>query len=285
MRTTELPDTFSRKTKPNYGYYYLKPYMVMLGCFLAFGSGIMIAGWKLENPWVLFIGAGVIFYGIATIIGWALARYVIPGSRISVAQNAIALLELKGHEKVLDVGSGRGIFAIETAKQLGSGEVSAIDLWEPEKVRHIKHRHTLSQPSENTIANAAKNAAIEGVDRKINFINMDANHLDFAPDTFDAVICGFIVGHQGPYSLNTLKQVRKVLKPGGQLLIIDSVRDFTYFLLSTPHLFLLSYIRGTKARRLTAANWKAQVETAGFRIVHFLPRRGIITIQATNHDN
>jgi len=257
----------------------------MLTCFLVFGLGTVIAGLEMGSSVVVLMGISVIAYGIITIFGWALARYVIPGSRTEVAQNAIQLLQLNGSEKILDVGSGRGIFAIEAAKRLlSSGDVTAIDLWEPRKVRHIKHQHKFSQPSENTVANAEKNAIIEGVSEKIEFMNMDANHLEFPMETFDSVICGFIVGHQGEYSLNTLKEMRKVLKPDGKLLIVDNFRDFTYFLLSTPHLFIMSYIRGTKAKRLALANWKAQVEEAGFRILEFKPRRGILTIKAIKYD-
>ncbi len=284
METTEFPKTMHKRLKPNYGIYYLRSYMIMLTCFLALGLGVMVVGREMESTLVIIAGTGVIAYGIATIIGWALARYVIPGSRTEVAQNAIELLALNGSEKVLDAGSGRGIFAIETAKKLSSGSVTAIDLWEPEKVRHIRHQHKFSQPSENTVANALKNARIEGVSEKIDFINMDVNHLDFDPDTFDSAICGFIIGHQGEYSLNTLKEIRRVLKPGGRLLVIDNFRDFTYFLLSTPHLFVLSYLRGTKAKRLALANWKSLVETAGFQILDFKPRRGILTIKAIKHD-
>ena len=161
-----------------------------------------------------------------------------------------------------------------------SGMVIGIDLWEPEKVKDIVHQHKFSQPSRNTIQNARRNATLEGVDHKIEFINMDANRLQFADNTFDVAVCGFIVGHQGRYIPNTLKEIQRVIKPGGKLVLIDNFRDWTYFLLSTPHLFILSLMRGTKAKQLTDENWKNWVEKAGFQIEKVNKRKGIITIEA-----
>jgi hypothetical protein len=67
-----------------------------------------------------------------------------------------------------------------------------------------------------------------------------------------------------------------VLKDDGQVAIVDNVRDLTYFLLSTPHLFLLSYLRGSKARRLTIEYWASLAEQSGFTTAQIRKLRSIL---------
>ncbi len=271
---------FKRK-KPSYGFYYIKLYMLMLTTFVVIGLGVLLFGKRIDLPKVQFIGVTIVAYGILTTLGWAIARYVIPGNRIKFAKKVIASLSLKGNELILDVGSGRGLYAVEAAKMLTNGKVVGIDLWNEEEIPKSIYHHKLSQPTGNTILNALKNAEIEGVAEKIQFLNMDANHLQFDIDSFDIAICGFIIGHLREYGLNVLQEIRRILKPSGRLVLIDNFRDITYFLLSTPHLFVFSYLKGTKARRLTKENWITNVKSAGFNISRCEARKGIIVIKGS----
>jgi ubiquinone/menaquinone biosynthesis C-methylase UbiE len=217
---------------------------------------------------------------VLTTIGWILARYVIPGNRIKFARNIVKNLELSGSETILEVGSGRGLYAIEIAKLLKTGRVTAIDVWEPPKSMNFYY-HKLSQPTGNTIYNAKRNAEIEGVDKKIDFINMNGNSMKFESRSFDIVLGAFVVGHQGMYGLNMLKEMNRVLKPGGRIVLIDNFRDFTYFLLATPHLFVLSYLRGKKAKILAKDNWKKMINKANLKIRQIKTKKSIIVIDST----
>ena len=84
---------------------------------------------------------------------------------------------LNGTEKVLDVGTGRGLFAIEVAKRLTSGTVIGIDVWEPESIKRLNFVHKWAQPTGSSKDRACLNAKIESVEEKVNFINMDASNL------------------------------------------------------------------------------------------------------------
>jgi ubiquinone/menaquinone biosynthesis C-methylase UbiE len=271
--------TFNKIQVPSYGYYCFKPYMVMLSLFLVLGLGIGFFGIKLNRTLFFSLGVGLIIYGILTTLGWVLARYVIPGNRMKIARKVIKDIRLSGSEFVLDVGSGRGLFAIETAKVLTTGRVVGIDIWDPENISNLCHHHKLSKPTGNTIFNAKRNSEIEGVAEKVSFINMDGNSTQFDSETFDVVVCAFVVGHQGEYGINMLKEMNRVLKPGGKLIVIDSFRDLTYLLLATPHLFVVSYLRGTKAKRLTKKNWKLWIGAAGFSIQRFEAKRSIMVVE------
>jgi ubiquinone/menaquinone biosynthesis C-methylase UbiE len=274
MKTSTLTAT------PNYGYYYFKPYMLMLLIFLILGSLLMLWGVHQELRFFFYLGSVICLYGIVTTIAWGLARYVIPGNRITIAHNIISMLGLSGKEKILDIGSGRGLYAIEAAKQLDNGKVVAIDVWDPSAVPHLKFQHKLSQPTGNSLNNAVHNAELSGVKNKIKFINMDANHLEFDADTFDIAICGFILGHLKKHRTHAIKEVFRILKPGGKLVLVDNVRDFVYFLLSTPHLFLLSLIRGTKACQLTRKKWLNDITETGFHIQEYTTQKGLIRLIA-----
>lgn len=268
-----------RKSRPHYGYYYFKPYMAMLAVFIISGSSLMFIGQFSELPLIPAAGLFLIIYGIVSTIGWLLARYVIPGNRIDFARKVIRSMDLKGSENVLDIGSGRGIYAIEAAKALTTGRVTGIDVWNPSELEDLRFHHRLSQPTGNTIANARQNAMIEGVGQKVTFINMDANHLKFEDNEFDLVICGFVIGHLWKLGPGILKEIRRVLKPGGRLVLVDSFRDLTYLLLSTPHLFLFSYLKGRKARVFTRENWFSLITGTGFRIGKHQAGKSIMVVE------
>jgi arsenite methyltransferase len=270
---------------PKYGYYFLGPYILMLAVFLVVGYALMAIGQLLASFLLFWLGIATAAYGVLTTIGWALARYVLPGNRVTVARQIIADLHLTGTERVLDVGSGRGLYAIEAAKVLFSGNVVGIDLWDPAAVEKLTFHHQFSQPTGNTIQNAQKNATLAGVSEKARFVNMDAANLDFPDETFDLVTCGFLLSHLWRDQKGVLEELGRVLKTGGRLLIVDNVRDLTYFMLSTPHMFVLSYIRGRKARRLSRLNWLETIRHSGFRISRCQTRRGLIVAECTKGDS
>ncbi len=268
------------KPKPKYGYYCLKPYLLSLSLLMVLGFVLISYGLLVNHKLLFLIGIAIIAYAILTTAGWWLARYLIPGNRIKIARKIAISLDLSGSELILDVGSGRGLFAIEVAKILTKGKVIGIDLWESQRVNNSTSHHKLSQPTGNTISNARKNARIEGVEHKIEFLNMDATQLNFDTNSFDLTISGFVINHLWEYRFNVLKEIHRILKPGGRLILIDNYCDLTYFFLSTPHLFVLSYLRGKKAKMLTKKNWIKTFQKANFNIIKFYNRMGIIVIES-----
>jgi ubiquinone/menaquinone biosynthesis C-methylase UbiE len=128
------------------------------------------------------------------------------------------------------------------------------------------------------LVNAKKNAEIEGVAHKITFLNMDALNISFEKDKFDVVICAFIFSHLWRYKSNLYKNISSVLKQNGKLLIIDNYVCLTYILLSTPHLFLYSILKKTKATYLTLDNWINSIIEHKIKLVNVKAKRGILTV-------
>lgn len=106
---------------------------------------------------------------------------------------------LKG--KVLEIGVGTG----KNIPYYPDGvEVTAIDF------------------SEKMLAKAIKKAEETG--KKVELLHMDAQNMDFADDTFDMVFttCVFC---SVPDPVKGLKEIRRVLKPGGEAVMIEHVRS------------------------------------------------------------
>ena len=101
-------------------------------------------------------------------------------------------------KQALDVGTGTGQFAVYLAKK--GFAVTGVDL------------------SEEMIAAARKNAAQEGLDIRLQ--TGDAEHLDFADNSFDVVVSRNLLWTL-PQPEQALKEWQRVLKPGGRLVVSD----------------------------------------------------------------
>ncbi len=117
---------------------------------------------------------------------------------------AAHLLNLAGisvSDRVLDVGTGTGVVALQIPQFPGfRGRVAAIDL------------------SEGMLAHAKHKAHQQGSDKIIDFYKMDAEKLDFEGSSFDKVVSLYAV-HHFPSPKAALSEMLRVLAPGGKLVI------------------------------------------------------------------
>ena len=120
-------------------------------------------------------------------------------------------LNLQGHEKILDLGCGRGLVLNTAAKKLTDGKVFGIDLWK-----------SVDQ-SGNTPDATLKNAQIEGVAEKIEILTADMQKLPFSDSTFDIIISSLAIHNipTGDGRNRALTELLRVLKPGGTFVILD----------------------------------------------------------------
>jgi ubiquinone/menaquinone biosynthesis C-methylase UbiE len=100
---------------------------------------------------------------------------------------------------VLEVAAGPGYFAIELAK-LGEYEIAGLDI------------------SKTFVEMARANAAKAGV--RVDFHLGNASSMIFADETFDFLLCGAAFKNFSE-PVRALEEMHRVLKPGGQALIID----------------------------------------------------------------
>jgi arsenite methyltransferase len=150
-------------------------------------------------------------------IGW----YKIQSSRdgkLRLRERLLDQLALKGDEKVLDVGCGRGLLAIGAAKRLKTGKVTGIDLWNPQDL------------SGNSADAAKENAKAEGVSDRVRFETGDARKLVYPDSHFDAVVSvnAFHTLSDDREREQALHETFRVLKPGGRLVIFDTAETGYY---------------------------------------------------------
>ena len=157
---------------------------------------------------------------------WMLTGLVmIYGSRVRKLQlrdrwldTLVAEGVLRGEARVLDVGCGRGLMLVGAARRLNVGRAVGIDLWQ-----------TVDQ-SGNSPEATQKNAAAEGVAERIELHSGDARKLPFVDGEFDLVVSSWalhnIPDRQG--RAQAVREIARVLKPGGRLYLIDIQRTREY---------------------------------------------------------
>jgi ubiquinone/menaquinone biosynthesis C-methylase UbiE len=192
------------------------------------------------NPFVWKIG---VFSIIATSISMfgtaALMLYSSWYGKIEQAEIVLDKIEWRGDENVLDVGCGRGLFAIKAAQRLSSGHVIGIDIWSSKDL------------SGNTQQAAEDNAQLVEVENKVFIQYGDACGLEFENDSFDVVISSLAIHNIESMEdrFVALDEMMRVLKPGGHLIIQDMFCTREYF-------DYLSYVEEVASMTLSGYQWK-----------------------------
>lgn len=159
--------------------------------------------------WILFSYS--LFYAILFLIFASCMYYSSRFIKLKIAQNLIENCNLKGNEKILDLGCGRGLFLITAAKKLTTGKAVGIDLW-----------RSVDQ-SGNCPETVLRNGQLEGVGGKIEIHTGDIQKLPFPEAFFDLIFSNLVI-HNIPTvegRNRALQELLRVLKPGGGFTIID----------------------------------------------------------------
>jgi ubiquinone/menaquinone biosynthesis C-methylase UbiE len=139
------------------------------------------------------------------------ANVVTLGRAAAMREQTIELAELRPGERALEVGCGTGEVAQRARVRVGAGGyVSGID------------------PSADMIAQAQRKAVRAGLDLDYRVGAIEA--LPYGDASFDVVLSSLMMHHL-PDALKSagLAEVRRVLKPGGRLLIVDFKRPRHWF--------------------------------------------------------
>lgn len=111
-----------------------------------------------------------------------------------------ALLQPRAGEQVLEIGPGTGLQSLHVAPQLGAGgQLAVVD------VQQQMLDHVMARAAQRSIRNITPHRA-------------DAGALPFADVVFDAAYLVTVLG-EIPGRLAALMELRRVLKPGGRLVI------------------------------------------------------------------
>ena len=155
---------------------------------------------------------------LALLITGCWMLYGIKITKPRVALKMIQNLELKGHEKVLDLGCGRGLLLCKIAQYLPQGMAHGIDLW------------STKDQSGNSLETTIQNADLEGVKSRVAVQTEDVCFLSFSDNSFDAVVSCLCLHNikEKPQREKALAEMLRVLKSGGRFAVADIQRGKEY---------------------------------------------------------
>jgi ubiquinone/menaquinone biosynthesis C-methylase UbiE len=140
-------------------------------------------------------------------------------SRTAESDAAFLLPHIKKTDHILDVGCGPGTITTGLAKYVGEGRVVGLDI-SPEVLHKAK-----------TLAAASNVVPTEDGPGSVVFEQGDViAGLPYPDNTFDVVFTSQVLGHMPPPDLpvKALKEMRRVLKPGGVLATRDEAASHFY---------------------------------------------------------
>jgi arsenite methyltransferase len=182
---------------------------------LAVFCGVAAHLWTGRIP----LGGGVILeissMALAISLGCgAMALYMVWSSKfgkLSERERLLDRLALKGSERVLDVGCGRGLMLLGAAKRLTTGSAVGVDIWQAEDLSGNRAEATL------------ENARHEGVESRVSIETADMRKLPFPDASFDAIVSKAAIHnlYERADRAKALAEIARVLAPGGCVLIDD----------------------------------------------------------------
>ncbi|MFZ0173119.1 MAG: class I SAM-dependent methyltransferase [Acidimicrobiales bacterium] len=183
--------------------------------FVLVEAGLLAIGrWarRRGHPAVTILArmAGVVVLGSA-----ASYFYTTGPGKLSIWQELLDELDLRGDERVLDIGCGRGAVLIAAAHRVPEGRVTGVDIWR------------LRDQTGNNRAATERNTRAEGVSERVELADADARHLPFPSESFDTVVSSLTFHNiqNTDERAKALREAIRVLRPGGQLRVVDDRAD------------------------------------------------------------
>lgn len=153
-----------------------------------------------------------------------------------LALQMVSLADLTSSQRVLDIGTGTGIVALQAAAKVSpTGRILGIDL------------------SDGMLAKATQKSSQMGLADRVEFRKMDAENLKVQDGSFDAVLSLFALLHF-PNPQVALGEMFRALRPGGTLVVavgsgppMLSLKGLFHYIESVPE-----KVAQFQGRRLTA---------------------------------
>lgn len=181
------------------------------GLLVAFGLVLYVVNRTTSPAAAKMLGSLAAGIGVALVFASLVMIWSSRVGKLKMRDRMLDSFSWRGDENVLDVGCGRGLLLIGAAKRLKTGKATGVDIWRVEDL------------SGNRAEAALANAKEEGVAGRVRIENADARKLPFGANSFDIVLSSLAI-HSLAGSQERAKALRemvRVLKPGGRLAIFD----------------------------------------------------------------
>ncbi len=151
-------------------------------------------GEKREQVEQMFDNIASTYDSLNHILSWGIDK--------SWRRKAVKRLNSYGPRRILDIATGTGDFALLIGKSLQPEELLGVDI------------------SEGMMQIAREKVHTAGLDSMIRFAKEDCTAMSLADDRFDAVTVAFGVRNFARLD-DALREIRRVLAPGGHLIILE----------------------------------------------------------------
>jgi SAM-dependent methyltransferase len=190
-------------------YGYDAPYVLVIFGIVALVSGVIaaIAWWRgpiqvariAAVYFVFFLGSTLSFF------------YTTRRGKFLEWEAILDRAGLRGDERVLDMGCGRGAVLTAVAKRLTDGRVTGVDIW------------STHDQSGNARDVTVRNASLEGVADRVHVETGDMRALPFPDASFDVVVSSLAIHNikSNDDRRRAIIEGFRVLKPGGRMVIAD----------------------------------------------------------------
>lgn len=121
-------------------------------------------------------------------------------------------LTLSTDTRALDIGCDHGMVLFKIAHRLPArGHITGIDIWRQQ------------DQTNNSLATVTQRIHAEGLDQVAAVQTADMRELPFADNQFNAIVSSLAIHNVKPKTgrLQSLREIARVLQPGGQLVIAD----------------------------------------------------------------
>jgi ubiquinone/menaquinone biosynthesis C-methylase UbiE len=174
-------------------------------------------------PWaaVVCVANGVLAYAsraVGPLIGALVALFCVgcglyasTRGKFLIWANVLDGLQLKGGERILDLGCGRGAVLMATARRLTTGRAVGVDIWDR------------SDQSGNAAGATRRNADAENVAGRVMLLTGDMTALPLRSESFDLVTSNVAIHNiKGrPARQKAIDEAVRVLRPGGRVTLAD----------------------------------------------------------------
>jgi arsenite methyltransferase len=192
------------------GDYRLIPAPVVLAGYLllclaaTFLAGFWLAtGRPLSGVGAAVVGVLLVAAGVSV---WRFSRR----GKFEVWAHLLTGIGLRGDERVLDLGCGRGAVLLTAAKLVPRGTAVGVDIWRADQTG-------------NSMQATLANAEAEGVADRVELHTRDMTDLRFPQESFDLVVSNLAI-HNLPDDdarRSAIDEAVRVLRPGGHAVIAD----------------------------------------------------------------
>jgi len=170
-----------------------------------------LAGLLLLAAGLLTATTGMVIGGAFTLLSTASFVFTTRRGKLALWDGLLARLALRGDERVLDMGCGRGAVLLSVAQLLPDGRAVGVDLW-----------RTVDQSGNGEEA-TRRNAQLEGVADRIELHTADMATLPFDDGSFDVVLSSLAIHNikADEDREKAISEAARVLRPGGRLVMAD----------------------------------------------------------------